>query len=86
MSELATAKKIGTAYRRILIADDNKSRFNELVTTLKQADFDVLHVDNRTKLVEEALKFQADIVLVNLFLNGTSTINLIKEMKQKLDL
>lgn len=71
--------------RRIMIADNNKSRFGEIMTSLQEFNIECLHVPTRQDIVQAALKYQPDLILINLFMNSSNTLSVIRELKGSLE-
>ncbi len=69
------------ATRRILICDHNKQKFADFVKALAEADIEVKQVDDRNTVLQTALDYQPDLILINLFLNSAHTLGLIREVK-----
>ncbi len=66
---------------RILIIDNNKSRFLEMIKELQTNGVAVEHISDRSVALQVASNLRPHIVLMNLFLNSSSTISLIREMR-----
>ena len=71
--------------RRVMICDSNKSKYEDLLAALAEADIETLHVTEKPQVVPAAMKFQPDIILINLFLSSANTLATIRELKGALD-
>ena len=78
-------KRTPLSNKRVMIVDNNKSRYAELSVALQAADIEILHCDDRGSAVSNALQFQPDIVIINLFLNSGNTLSIIRELKGGLE-
>jgi DNA-binding response OmpR family regulator len=67
--------------RRVMICDNNKLKFTEVITALQEADIEVVLLDDKPKIVSTAAQFQPDIILINLFMSSSNTLTLMKEVK-----
>jgi DNA-binding response OmpR family regulator len=71
--------------KRVLIADNNRSKYNELIAALNEAGIETFHVDHRQKIVEKAMQIQPDLILVNLFMSSGNTLPTIREVRGVLE-
>jgi DNA-binding response OmpR family regulator len=70
---------------RILIVDASRNRFSKLIQALDEAKIAVDYVPaTADNLVERTLEIQPHIILINLFLNGKSTLPTITRLKSLL--
>jgi DNA-binding response OmpR family regulator len=69
---------------RIMVADSNKSRYDTFFEEIEKAGLDVLHTNDREKVVSIALEFVPDVLIVNLFLGAATTLALVAEIKAAL--
>jgi DNA-binding response OmpR family regulator len=67
--------------KRVMICDNNKIKFAEVIQALQEADFEVSIIDDKPKIISTAAQFQPDLVLINLFMSSGNTLSLIKELK-----
>lgn len=66
----------------VVIIDASRSRFTHLIKLLDEAKIKLEYISpNEDGFVERAVKAKPDIVIINLFLNGKSTLPTIKEIK-----
>ncbi len=70
-----------TSPNRVMIVDGNKSRFTEIVEKLEKAGLEVYYTNDRKKLVDGAIKFSPDLVIMNLFLGTGTTLPTLREMR-----
>lgn len=80
MSQTVPAAK-ATIPLRVMIVDANKSRYSEVVKALEEGSVEVLHHNERATVLEKAVRFKPDLVVMNLFLDNSSNIPLVREMK-----
>ncbi|MEO5667613.1 MAG: response regulator [Bdellovibrionota bacterium] len=70
---------------RVLLIDASRNRFAKLLLSLEEAKIAIEHLSGTEEnLVEKAVALRPNIVIVNLFLNGKSTLPVITRLKQLL--
>ncbi len=70
---------------RVLILDASRNRFMGLIKVLEESQISVEHIPpNEDNLVERAASMKPHIILINLFLNGKSTLSTVRELKAAL--
>jgi DNA-binding response OmpR family regulator len=77
--------KSGAMRKRVMICDTSRPKFLEVVKSLQEAEIEVLQVDDRLQLTPTGIQFQPDLVIINLFVGGGSTLNQIRELKSSLE-
>jgi DNA-binding response OmpR family regulator len=75
------APRTPVSKRRVLICDNNKQKFIEVIDALREADIEVIQLDDKPQIVSTATKFQPDLILINLFMSSGNTLGLIKDVK-----
>lgn len=68
--------------KRILIADNNKTRFKDIVTSLNSAGIEVDFSDEPNDFINRCQNGQPELILINLILGRTSSIDLISKAKE----
>jgi CheY-like chemotaxis protein len=71
--------------RRVMFCDNNKSKFSEITRALDEAGIEVLHVADKSDVVPGAMRFQPDLVLINLFMSSANTLSTMRELKGVLE-
>ena len=79
------SKTSGPIRKRVLIADSNNGKFFDVIQALSEAGVETLFTNDRLSLVDTAMEYQPDLVLVNLFIGPGTTLPQIREMKQNLE-
>ena len=70
----------GLGKRRVLFIDSNRQKFAELVAAFEGTNIESEHVSDKQLIVSTALQYQPDLIIMNLFLNGSSTIANMREL------
>lgn len=78
----STAKSAPIATKRVLIADANPNRFKEVVAALKDAGIEVDFTSEPADFINRCTNGQPDLILINLFLNRGSSLELISKAKE----
>ena len=76
----------GTRYK-VAIVDANKSRFQSLTTLLESQNLSITFIpgsSHDTTFVDTLAELAPDIILINLFLDGKSTLASIRKIKSRL--
>lgn len=68
--------------KRVLIADNNRARFKEVVAALNAAGIDVDFTSEPAEFINRCQNAQPDLILINLLLGRSSTLDLISKAKQ----
>jgi len=71
--------------RRIMICDNNASKYFDLIKALEEAEIETLHVGDKLKIVTSAMQFQPDLILINLFMSSSNTLSTMRELKGALE-
>jgi len=81
---MANADTPQTAWR-VLIVDASRNRFTKLLQSLEEAKISVDYLSaSEDDITGKAAVLKPDIVIINLFLNGKSTLPIITQLKQTL--
>ncbi|MBS1983840.1 MAG: response regulator [Bdellovibrionales bacterium] len=70
---------------RVLIADNSKIKFQPVMNALLESNIEVMFTPERNTIVSTASTFKPDLVLVNLFMDNSSTISVIRDLKKTLE-
>lgn len=82
---METPNSSGIASWTIVIVDASKNRFSPLMKSMEDAKLKAEYISpNAPHYIERTLDLKPDIVMINLFLNGKSTLADIKELKKGL--
>jgi DNA-binding response OmpR family regulator len=68
--------------RRVLIVDGNKSKYMELMNALREAGIEVMHINERAKILPTADNFRPDLILINLFLDNASNLGAVRDLRK----
>jgi DNA-binding response OmpR family regulator len=69
---------------RVMVADNSKIKFRELFHAFDESNIEYGFTNDNAKLVDVAVKFKPDIVVINLFLNSSSTLTVIRDLAKAL--
>lgn len=84
MSNNAAAAVVPVFKYRLLLADNSRQKFADVISTLEQSNVEVAYTNDKNKITELAAQFKPDIVVMNLFLGTATTVPIIRELRRVL--
>lgn len=89
MAMATEAKKSGSPdsgeRRRVMIVDGNKSRLKDLIDKLESSGIAVTQVVARNDIMSRAAGSKPEVILMNLFFDGASTMQLVRDLRTTLE-
>lgn len=80
-----TGSKDMTERRRVMIVDGNKSRLKDLIDKLEGSGVAVTQVVARNDIMSRAAGSKPEVILMNLFFDGASTMQLVRDLRTTLE-
>ncbi len=71
--------------RVIAIVDPSKHRFQDLGKLLKESSFTMEFIEAKSNYVERVIDLKPELVIINLFMNNSSSLPAIKQIKTALE-
>ena len=72
--------------KKILFIEDDEAFFNIFSVPLKMKGYDLVHVPEGNSAMEKIMAEKPDLILLDIILPGTSGLDILKEIKENIEL